>query len=82
MHCDVNVDVDAGVYEITILGIFTTINSPFESILEKKTPPSSLFYKKKTPLSGLFYKKKMPKTDKLDALDAAMTTILTTNLDN
>jgi len=33
LHCDVDVDVDAGVYEITILGIFTTINSPFESIL-------------------------------------------------
>ena len=27
-------------------------------------------------------KKKMPKTDTLDALDDAMTTILTTNLDN
>ena len=26
--------------------------------------------------------KKMPKTDTLDALDTAMTTILTTNLDN
>ena len=28
------------------------------------------------------HKQKMPKTDTLDALDAAMTTILTTNLDN
>ena len=44
--------------------------------------PSQKGHKYTLCQSPAFFIKKMPKTDTLDALDDAMTTILTTNLDN
>ena len=54
----------------------------FKSILIAKLPKKLLLYKIKAQLNGAVSKEKMPKTDNFYALDNAMTTILTTNLDN